>query len=205
MTTHEIPLSCDVLVAGAGPVGLYLACELALAGCSVLVLEKAESPHSPLKALPFGLRGLSASSIEALHRRGLLDELELPNRLKTPFAGAAPPGRTPAGHFAGIPFHREDIDESQWPLRLPTSTPASLLAEMAELEAVLARRAQALGVAIRRGLAITGFAQDADGVTVHCGAQAVTGRWLVGCDGARSVVRKAGGFGFDGTEPEFTG
>ena len=46
----------DVIISGAGPVGLFLACELALAKCSVLVLEKAEDPHSPLKCLPFGIR-----------------------------------------------------------------------------------------------------------------------------------------------------
>jgi 2-polyprenyl-6-methoxyphenol hydroxylase-like FAD-dependent oxidoreductase len=45
----------DVIIAGAGPVGLFLACELALAKCSVLILEKAENPHSPLKQLPFGM------------------------------------------------------------------------------------------------------------------------------------------------------
>ncbi|MEG0186548.1 MAG: FAD-dependent monooxygenase, partial [Stenotrophomonas sp.] len=46
----------DVVIAGAGPVGLFLACELSQAGCSVLVLEQAASPESPLKRLPFGLR-----------------------------------------------------------------------------------------------------------------------------------------------------
>ena len=46
----------DVIISGAGPVGLLLACELALAKCSVLILEKAEDPHSPLKQLPFGIR-----------------------------------------------------------------------------------------------------------------------------------------------------
>jgi 2-polyprenyl-6-methoxyphenol hydroxylase-like FAD-dependent oxidoreductase len=51
----------DVIIAGAGPVGLFLAYELALAKCSVLVLEKAEDPHSPLKQLPFGIRGLNAN------------------------------------------------------------------------------------------------------------------------------------------------
>src|SRR6266700_7379213 len=74
----------DVIISGAGPVGLFLACELALAKCSVLILEKAEDPHSPLKRLPFGIRGLSAPTIEALYRRGLLKELEVPKRLKNP-------------------------------------------------------------------------------------------------------------------------
>jgi 2-polyprenyl-6-methoxyphenol hydroxylase-like FAD-dependent oxidoreductase len=65
----------DVLIAGAGPVGLFLACELALGGCSVLVLEKAEDAASPLKRPPFGIRGLSATSLDALDRRGLLDHV----------------------------------------------------------------------------------------------------------------------------------
>jgi len=67
----------NVIISGAGPVGLFLACELALAKCSALVLEKAEHPHSPLKQLPFGIRGLSAPTIDALYRRGLLNELEI--------------------------------------------------------------------------------------------------------------------------------
>ncbi len=70
---------------------------------------------------------------------------------------------------------------------------------------MLARRAEALGVEIKRGLAITDFHQTEDGVTVQSGDQSFQSKWLVGCDGSRSVVRKAGGFEFAGTEPEFTG
>ncbi len=86
----------DVIISGAGPVGLFLACELALAKCSVLILEKAETPRSPLKQLPFGIRGLSAPTIEALYRRGLLNELEIHKRLKNPHVTA----RTTKGHGA---------------------------------------------------------------------------------------------------------
>jgi 2-polyprenyl-6-methoxyphenol hydroxylase-like FAD-dependent oxidoreductase len=196
--------SYDVIISGAGPVGLFLACELALARCSVLILEKAEHPHSPLKKVPFGIRGLSAPTVEALYRRGLLDELTAPQRLTAPF-GKPASARRQAGHFAGIPFHVEDIDTSQWPNRLPSSTATSLLSEMEELETVLALRAQALGVEIRRGQPATGFQQTGDGVAVQAGEQVFQGKWLVGCDGSRSVVRKAGGFEFAGTEPEFTG
>jgi 2-polyprenyl-6-methoxyphenol hydroxylase-like FAD-dependent oxidoreductase len=195
----------DVIVAGAGPVGLFLACELALAKCSVLILEKAEHPHSPLKQLPFGIRGLSAPTIEALYRRGLLKELEVHKRLKNPHQNAKQGPRRQAGHFAGIPFHDGDIDTSQWRYRLPSSTDTSLISEMEELETVLARRAEALGVKIIRRAAITDFHQTADGVTVRSGDRSFKGKWLVGCDGSRSVVRKAGGFEFAGTEPEFTG
>ena len=205
MTFHNHPPTCDVIISGAGPVGLFLACELALAGCSVLILEKAENPLSPLKQLPFGIRGLSALSVEALHRRGLLDELEVPKRLKDPHSNAVQGPRRQVGHFAGIPFHSGNIDISQWKYRLPDSTDTNLISEMQELETVLARRAEALGVRIRRGLPITDFHQTGDGVTVASGDRSFEGKWLVGCDGSRSVVRKAGGFEFAGTEPEFTG
>lgn len=204
MHRPAIPLH-DAIVSGAGPVGLFLACELALAGCSVLVLEKAGDPRSPLKRLPFGTRGLSAPSIEALARRGLLQELETHKRLKNPHRHSGQGARRQVGHFAGIAFHEEDIDPAQWPYRLPSSTATSLISEMEELETVLTRRAEALGVTIRRGLAVTGLHQAEDGVGVQCGEQTWHGRWLVGCDGSRSTVRKAGGFEFAGTEPEFTG
>jgi len=195
----------DVILSGAGPVGLFLACELSLAKCSVLILEKAESLHSPLKQLPFGLRGLNAPSIEALYRRGLLDQLEVPKRLKDPHSNAVQGPRRQVGHFAGFPLLAGNIDATQWRYRLPSSTDTILISEMEELERVLSRRAQALGVDIRLGLAVTSFDQTEDGVTVACGHRSFQGQWLVGCDGARSVVRKMGGFDFQGTEPEFTG
>jgi 2-polyprenyl-6-methoxyphenol hydroxylase-like FAD-dependent oxidoreductase len=62
----------DVVIAGAGPVGLFLACELRLAGIAVLVLERMEDPHSPLKDSALGMRGLNLPSVEAFYRRGML-------------------------------------------------------------------------------------------------------------------------------------
>ena len=196
----------DTIIAGAGPVGLFLACELSLAGCSVLVLEQARDPSSPLKRAPFGLRGLSVPTIESLDRRGLLGEIE------ARAATRATPGtahwmkqpRRPGGHFAGIQFFHDQIDTARWPLRLPGPV-SNLAADMASLEGVLAARAAASGVEILRGKGVEGFAQTEEGVVVQAGGQAFQGRWLVGCDGARSVVRKAAGIGFEGTEPEFTG
>jgi 2-polyprenyl-6-methoxyphenol hydroxylase-like FAD-dependent oxidoreductase len=195
----------DVIISGAGPVGLFLACELALAKCSVRILEKAQTPHSPLKQLPFGIRGLSALSVEALYRRGLLEELEVPKRLKDPHSNAVQGPRRQVGHFAGIPFHSGNVDLSRWQYRLSSSTDTSLICEMQELETVLARRAEALGVAIERGVSVTDFHQTDDRVTVASGVRSFRSKWLVGCDGSRSIVRKVGGFEFAGTEPEFTG
>lgn len=101
MKSAKNPFDYDVIIAGAGPVGLFLAGELALASCSVLLLEKAENSPSPLKQLPFGLRGLNAPSVEALYRRGLLRELEVHKRLKNPHQNAGQGSHRQVGHFAG--------------------------------------------------------------------------------------------------------
>jgi 2-polyprenyl-6-methoxyphenol hydroxylase-like FAD-dependent oxidoreductase len=209
----------DVAIAGGGPVGLFLACELRLAGLSVLVLEQAETPHSPLKRLPFGMRGLSVPTIEAFYRRGLLDDIATPQRAKDADS-SAPAGahwmqqpRRPGGHFAGIQFYHDNIDTSKWPYRLPSpmqspvQSPAgtSMAVEMESLESVLASRASAMGVEIRRGLGVDDIEQSGEDVTLRAGAETFRGRWLVGCDGGRSTVRKAAGFAFVGTDPEFTG
>jgi 2-polyprenyl-6-methoxyphenol hydroxylase-like FAD-dependent oxidoreductase len=77
--------------------------------------------------------------------------------------------------------------------------------DMERLETVLAARAEAMGAEIRRGLAVDAYEQSDAGVVVHAGGETFRGRWLVGCDGGRSAVRKIGGFDFVGTEPEFTG
>ncbi|MCC8973034.1 FAD-dependent monooxygenase [Bradyrhizobium brasilense] len=206
------PLPHDVVIAGAGPVGLLLACELRLAGCSVLVLEQAADPHSPLKRLPFGMRGLSAPSIEAFYRRGMLDDIAARQHAKDGSGSSASNGahwmqqpRRPAGHFAGIQFFHDDLDTSKWLFRLPSPAGTSMAVEMEALESALAARATAMGVEIRRGLSVDAFEQSDDGVTVRTGDATFHGRWLVGCDGGRSMVRKAGGFEFVGTDPEFTG
>ena len=135
----------------------------------------------------------------------MLQELEVHERLKDPHQNSGEGSRRQVGHFAGIPFREGDIDTSQWKYRLPSSTDTSLISEIQELETVLARRTETLGVEIKRGLAVTDLRQTEDEVTVQSGDQSFNGQWLVGCDGSRSVVRKTGGFEFAGTEPEFTG
>jgi 2-polyprenyl-6-methoxyphenol hydroxylase-like FAD-dependent oxidoreductase len=198
----------DVVIAGAGPVGLFLACELRLADLSVLVLEQAEDAHSPLKRLPFGVRGLSVPTLEAFHRRGLLDDFAAPQPSRD---NASPPAhwmqqeRRPGGHFAGIQFFRENIDASKWPYRLPSPAGAPMAVDMEQIESVLAARASAMGAEIRRGLGVDDFNQSDEEVTVRARGETFRARWLVGCDGGRSTVRRVGGFDFVGTDPEFTG
>jgi 2-polyprenyl-6-methoxyphenol hydroxylase-like FAD-dependent oxidoreductase len=199
----------DVIIAGAGPVGLFLACELRLAGLSVLVLEQAPDPHSALKQLPFGLRGLSLPTTEAFHRRGLLDEIVAAQRVKSGAIKSAAhwmqQTRKPAGHFAGIQFFEDDVDATKWSWRLPTPADISIAVDMETLETVLAARASSLGVDIRRGFGVTAIAASDDDVTVEAAGEMFCGRWLVGCDGGRSTVRKTCSFDFVGTDPEFTG
>ena len=206
----------DVIIAGAGPVGLFLACELRLAKLSVLVLETLEDPRSPLKRLPFGMRGLWGPSVEAFYRRGLLEPIASQRRPDDgaqgqpaqPRPGSVASGsqrRGPAGHFAGITFDYSNVDSSRWTYRLPGPADTQLGSPMEHIESVLAAHALFVGVEIRRGHGVEGFESSNDEVTVRGGGQGVRGRWLVGCDGGRSAVRKQSGFEFVGTEPEFTG
>ncbi|QKC82766.1 FAD-dependent monooxygenase [Mesorhizobium sp. NZP2077] len=200
----------DVAIAGAGPVGLFLACELRLAGLRVLVLEQAESPNSPLKRLPFGMRGLNVPTIEAFHRRGLLHDIAPPAKDGSGGGTLAAAHwmqqpRRPGGHFAGIQFYLDAVDSSKWPYRLPGPADTAMAIEMGHLEIVLATRATAMGVEIRRGLAVDGFDQSDEGVTIRAGGETLHAGWLVGCDGGRSTVRTLGGFAFTGTDAEFTG
>lgn len=196
----------DVIIAGAGPVGLFFACELGLAGCRVLVLERSEAPASVLKRLPFGLRGLNLPTMESLDRRDLLTPLKA--RMASADTLAAAPwtagARRPAGHFAGLQFFHDMVDQDAWPWRGGAKI-ETLAVTMADIEHVLLTRASELGVVIRYGCNVDGVAETVDGVEVHAGGTTHQAGWLVGCDGGRSAVRKAAGISFAGTEPEFTG
>ncbi|KAI2606941.1 monooxygenase [Hypoxylon fragiforme] len=194
----------DVIIAGAGPIGLFLACELALAHTSVLILERDPSPSSVWKSKPLGLRGLNTASVEAFYRRGLLDHVAEPS----PVAHNAPGFRF-GGHFAGLLLNANKLDLARWPYRLdgPALNPSPTT--IARVEAGLTERAEGLGVTILRGEGVARVEQDASGVTVETGDQqtpsSFRGKWLVGCDGGRSTVRKAAGFSFEGTAPTLTG
>jgi 2-polyprenyl-6-methoxyphenol hydroxylase-like FAD-dependent oxidoreductase len=186
----------DVVIVGAGPVGLFLACELGLAGASVLVLEREPQEPSPWRSWPLGMRGLTTVSIEGFARRGMLDEL----RSASGFAGE---GLRSGGHFAGMMLDADKVDPS--PYWLPSALPRMMLTSLEVVEAVLAERAAKLGVEIRHDAEVAGVAQYDDHVVVQAGAAEYEARWVVGCDGGRSSVRRMAGFEFVGTPPQFTG
>ncbi|MFJ2774726.1 FAD-dependent monooxygenase [Streptomyces sp. NPDC087300] len=200
----------DVVIVGAGPVGLFLACELGLAGCSVLVVEKEADPDSPWRSEPLGMRGLFGFSTGAFYRRGLLDALvaastDLSRGRDTRTATGEPSGPPPIGHFAGMVLDPALVDIETLPFRLPSPAPDFMVTSLEAVESLLAERAVKLGVDIRRGVTVDGVTQDADHVVVSADQGEFEARWVVGCDGGRSAVRRLAGFDFAGTEPQATG
>ncbi|MFF4905210.1 rifampin monooxygenase [Streptomyces sp. NPDC001260] len=165
----------DAVIAGGGPTGLMLAAELRLHGVSVVVLEKEPEPTEVVRAL-----GLHARSIEVLDQRGLADRFLALGR------------RHPlGGFFAGI--------AKPSPERLDTTHPYVLGIPQTVTERLLAEHAVEAGADIRRGRELVGLSQDADGVTAELAdGTRLRSRYLVGCDGGRSTVRKLLGVGFPG-------
>lgn len=200
----------DVVIVGAGPVGLFLACELALNDCSVLVLDRDADIVTPWKTLPLGLRGLNAGSAEAFYRRGLLEAVISASGADEKRVGAAPealvaPAPRDVSHFAGMGLDASDIDLSALPFRLPGPAMEGFLTSLEAIGSVLAERAVSLGVQIVRGAAVEAVTQNDECVLARAAGKEYLARWLVGCDGGRSAVRALTGFEFVGTEPLFTG
>ncbi len=174
-------VSGEVLIAGAGPTGLTLACDLLASGVGVRVVDKASGPSTTSRAL-----GLMPRGIEVLDRAGALGDLE---------QRANPIRRVVVDHGGRQAAH----------LRLGQTTKLvtrpGLLISQAEIEGSLRRRLGELGGAVEWSREVLHASQDADGLRV----QLTDGRtarchWMVGCDGAHSRVRNVAGIGFPGVQ-----
>jgi 2-polyprenyl-6-methoxyphenol hydroxylase-like FAD-dependent oxidoreductase len=166
-----------VVIAGGGPTGLMLAGELALVGLDVAIVERRAS-----QALP-GSRagGLHARTIEVLDQRGIADRFLSEGQVAQVAA------------FAGT---RLDISD------FPTRHPYGLGLWQNHIERILAGWVEERAVPIYRDREVTGFAQDDTGVDVELAdGTSLRAEYLVGCDGGRSLIRKAAGIEFPGWDP----
>ena len=166
-----------VVIAGGGPTGLMLAGELALAKIDVAIVERRVSQDLP------GSRagGLHARTIEVLDQRGIAERF-LSEGKRAQVAG-----------FAAITFDLGDF---------PTRHPYGLGLWQKHIERILAAWVGELAVTFYRGREVTGFAQDGAGVDIALSdGRRLRAEYLVGCDGGRSLIRKAAGIEFPGWEP----
>jgi 2-polyprenyl-6-methoxyphenol hydroxylase-like FAD-dependent oxidoreductase len=198
----------DVVVVGAGPVGLLTAIELSLGGLDVLVLERLAAPSMVLKA-----GGIGPLGIEALQRRGMAAAIAAAqvrnfagiytSAQKEP--GPRSLGSRYSGHFAGLILIRTDAQKEPDRRGSPVDQQA--------IEAMLADRARSLGIEVRRECDVRGLVQHAHSVDVEWASKTSEGKsgeghircsYLVGCDGGRSSIRKMAGFDFEGSDPTLT-
>lgn len=165
----------DVIIAGGGPTGVMLAGELRMRGVRAVVLERDSEPTKIVRGM-----GLHVRSVEIMDQRGLLDRF-LAVGTQHPLGG----------FFAGI------VKPQQ--AGLDTTYPFVLSVPQTVTERLLIEHALEIGVEIRYDSEVAGVAQDDDGVTVElAGGGELRSRYLVGCDGGRSTVRKLLGIGFPG-------
>jgi 3-(3-hydroxy-phenyl)propionate hydroxylase len=165
-----------VVIVGAGPTGLMLAGELALAGVDVAIVER--RPSQELIGSRAG--GLHSRTIEVLDQRGIADRFLSQGKV-----------------FQVVRFH-VPLDISDF----PTRHNYVLGLWQNHIERILAEWVGELAVTIYRGREVTGFAQDDTGVDVALSeGRSLRAEYLVGCDGGRSPIRKAAGIDFPGWDP----
>jgi 2-polyprenyl-6-methoxyphenol hydroxylase-like FAD-dependent oxidoreductase len=166
-----------VVIVGGGPTGLMLAAELALANVDVAVVER----RADQELVGTRAGGLHARSIEILDQRGVADRFLREGQIT---------------QLAGFAWTRLDISD------LPTRHAYGLALRQSHIERILAGWVSELAVPIYRNLEVTGFAEDGTGIDVTLSdGETLRTNYLVGCDGGRSLVRKAAGIEFAGTGP----
>ncbi|MBN9741057.1 3-(3-hydroxyphenyl)propionate hydroxylase [Amycolatopsis sp. A1MSW2902] len=183
LSTPEVP----VLIVGAGPTGLTLACELARRGVAFRLVEASPGLRPGSRA-----KGLQPRSLEVFDDLGVIDRILANGRSAMPILLTDPDGRTSGG-----PAFEERPD---------VPYPASVLTPQWRVEETLGLRLAEFGGTVEFGTALESFEQSADAVTavLRSGDQTETVRaqWLVGCDGGRGVVRKQAGIAFEGETDE---
>ena len=178
MSTHT---HTDVVVVGAGPTGLTLACELHAAGVRPTVIERLPAPTGLSKAL-----SLVGRSVDSLDYRGMLEG----------FGAHAPTGNPGFAHFGLIPMNLAAV---------PDLGLRGILVQQAAVEQVLGDCVRDGGIEVRRGCELTALRQDDHAATVDYtgpdGPVTLEAQFVVGCDGGASRVRKLAGIEFAGTDP----
>ena len=183
----------DVLVVGAGPAGLTLACDLKRRGLDVEIVEKLSAPSPASKG-----KALQPRTLEVFHDLGILPEV-------LSCGGAYPP----LGFYAEGRIVKELTMMTE---RAPTEEvpyPNPVMIPQWKTEDILRNRLQGLGGSVRFGCELVGFSQLAQGVSADLlgpsGTETVKARFLVGADGGRSAVRNLSGLRLEGDNPEIEG
>jgi 2-polyprenyl-6-methoxyphenol hydroxylase-like FAD-dependent oxidoreductase len=190
MTTEGLTESAlTVLVVGAGPTGLMLACELARRGISFRLIESAPGPQPGSRG-----KGIQPRSLEVFDDLGIVERVIAHGRIRMPIRSTGPDGQVTLGGMETV-GDRPDIPY-----------PSSLITPEWRVEEALRLRLEQFGGAVEYGTAFVRLEQSQEGVSATLlkgdKSEVIRARWLVGCDGGHSLVRKQAGIDFKGETSE---